>query len=168
MRKARPSSPAAASESPEALLITELLDLARGLPEEGLRFLIDQARVLRYNQDVVRVADGEEHDADSHPRPGADGAGATEPLRVEASEDRKTYHLVVKGQYKLFDAPEMLALVRLAYGCPKEGEAKKALYAWFRRERGDALSDFGIPDHASPLLGELVRTLRSSFRKPGS
>lgn len=158
-------------------LAAELHEHAGALGADSLRFLIDQARTLLRNEEIDRINRGIDEAnaaaaADRKARAGKKKAkepsAARRALEIEGSADGKTFHLVVGGKYKSFDAAEVSALVRLSHGFKADADAKRALYAWFRRERGDALSDFGIADAAEPLLLELARLFRSRFKAPAA
>lgn len=153
-----------------SVLIGELRSLIDELDEEGLAFLLSQAQVLTHNAAVDERNRELEREVRESPDGNRDvGITMTPPsLRIERSDDGKTYHVVMNGKYKMFDVSEMVALVRLSHGHEREGDACRALYAWFKRERGDALSDFGIADAAAGVLIDLVQLIRRSFRKPGS
>lgn len=152
-----------------AVLRKELTSLLDELDEEGLDFLLEQARVHRYNMEVERlnaVADrAEQAAAAAAGRRGA--AKKAEPdLAIARAKDGSTYNLVAGGRYKTFAPDEMLALVRIAHLNDDDDEAIRALIAWLKRERGDVLNDLEIGRPSDPLIHALLRVLRSSFAPP--
>lgn len=150
-------------------LRAELDELASELDGEGLEFLIEQARVLRYNMQVETLERlGDELEA-TRVRAGAKGApakgGAAKAAaapRFVAGEDGKTFHLVWKGEYKLFGADEVSAMLKAARGGPAR------LWAWLEKERADAIGDLALSGPSDPDLARLASTLESTFviRKP--
>ncbi len=150
----------------------ELTELASELDGEGLEFLIGQARVLRYNMEVDTLERlGDELEA-SRAWSGAKGgagrvkAGSAKPAaadpRFVAGEDGKTFHLVWKGEYKLFGGDEVAAMLKAARGGPAR------LWAWLEKERSDAIGDLALSGPSDPDLALLASTLESTFviRRP--
>lgn len=160
---ARAASPARKDAALERLR-AELAGLASELDGEGLEFLIEQARVLRYNMEVETLERlGDELEA-SRERAGARGApakgGAAKAAaapRFVAGGDGKTFHLVWKGEYKLFGADEVAAMLKAARGGPAR------LWAWLEKERADAIGDLALSGSSDPDLARLVSTLESTF-----
>lgn len=152
----------------------ELEALIPELDEEGIVFLLAQARTHRYNMEVERLnavaaRTVDKDDADVAVEPGSGGLvrmGAEKGIRVERSADGSTYHIVSGGAWKMFSAEEMAALVRMTRADDPEEEVGRRLYAWLDRERRDALGDLGIARPSSPILSELVRVLRRVFPPP--
>jgi hypothetical protein len=151
----------------------ELAALLPELDDEGIAFLLEQARTLRHNMEVERLnaeADRAEErgggrEAAMAPVPAR--PGAERGMRVERSSDGATYHIVADGAWKMFAAEEMAALVRMTREDDPEEEIGRRLYAWLARERRDALGDLGISRPSSPALVELVRLLKRTFPASG-
>lgn len=168
--------PTAAGTSRRGALLKELKSVLEELDEEGLDFLLEQAHVHRYNMEVDRLNEAEERREASRAEAPARGgkraaAGTTASarvpsLRIERSKDGNTYHVVSGGRYKMFDAEEMLSLVRIAHANPDPAEAGRGLYRWMSRERTDALADLGFAGPSDPGLGALAALIRSSFAAP--
>ncbi|MBN1241096.1 MAG: hypothetical protein JXA15_00145 [Spirochaetales bacterium] len=148
-------------------LRAELVELASELDAEGLEFLIEQARVHRYNMEVGKLERlGEELEM-SRGRSGASAtkaapAAAGAPPRFVAGGDGKTFHLVWKGEYKLFGGDEIAAMLKVAQGGPAR------LWAWLDRERSDVIGDLGLSGASDPDLARLAALIDSTFviRKP--
>jgi hypothetical protein len=147
--------------------IADLIDLLPKLDEEGLAFLLEQARIHLYNMDVER----QEREATkaaagsvSKKRPSASkGNDDSSGFHIERSDDGETYHLVSGGVWKLFTASEMAAMVAVARGEGGEGEVARRLHSWLFRERRDALTDFSLGSEPGPSTLELVRVLKKTF-----
>lgn len=160
----------ASAKAGRAALLKELKALLDELDEEGLGFLLEQARVHRYNMEVDRLNAARERGGADRPDggPAAAGSPASRPssLRVERSEDGQTYHIVSEEHYKMFTAEEMLALVRIAHASPDPAEGARGLRRWLSRERSDALIDLGLERDAGRGLVDLGELLRRSFAPP--
>lgn len=154
---AKPPRRPSASDGRDAekvALVRELEKLLPRLDQEGLAFLLEQAKIHLYNMGVAEAMSA---------TGGPDAAVAGEPrLSIKAAEGGASYHLVYGGKWKFFTAEELLALVRIAQA--SEGrEAAGRLYRLLKAERADVFGDFDIDGPSSPLLLELVGLLRRSF-----
>jgi hypothetical protein len=153
-----------AGKKKSSKVLEELLALLPELDEEGLAFLLEQARVHRYNMEVERlnaiaerVATGEERS------PVAERSA----LRLERSKDGSTYHIVCGSVWKMFTAEEIAALVRIARSDETENERARRLRSWCARERRDVLIDFGMDGPSIGLALDIVQLLRKSFPPRG-
>jgi hypothetical protein len=152
-------------------VIAELIELLPKLDEEGLTFLLEQARVHLHNMEIDRARQREitaasktSEGSGSKKRTAAKKGGAAASLfRVERADDGKTYHLVYGEAWKLFTAGEMASMVAIVRAKGVEEELALRLHAWFQRERRDALSDFSLGSAAGPASLELVRVLKKTF-----
>jgi len=179
-KKAAPkASRAAGGKAPARSAAREELEaLLPELDEEGIAFLLEQARTHRYNMEVERLNEVASRTIGrGGAGPVAEGApagggllrpGAEPGLRIERSADGSTYHIVAGGAWKMFSAEEMAALVRMTREPDPEAEVGRRLYAWMERERMDALSDLGVAKASSPIMAELVRVLRKTFPAAGA
>jgi hypothetical protein len=180
MRKGPPSGgKKAGAKGPKAKsspVLGELLALLPELDEAGLVFLLEQAKVHRYNMEVERLnaiseraaADNSSHapsvDTGSAPRAGAAPAGA---LRIERSADGSTYHLVAGGDWKMFTAEEMAALVRITRSGEGVEEVARRLRAWLARERRDVYLDLGLDGPSIGMARDIAALILKAFPPRG-
>ncbi len=152
-------------------LAEELVSLLPDLDEEGLAFLVEQARVHLYNMEVDRLsreappredAPGKSRAAAGEPAVGGPSAGPAN-FRIDRSASGTSYHLISGGNWKMYNEAEMMRIVKIASGPGSEREAAPRLYAWFERERPDTFADLGITGPADSRMAELVLFLRSKF-----
>ncbi len=146
--------------------LDELLALLPALDEAGIAFLLEQAKVHRYNMEVERLNAQIESDAvrgpDSVPGP------APGLLRIERSKDGSTYHLVVGNDWKMFTSEEMAALVRICRSGEPQAEMARRLRAWLSRERRDVYLDLGLDGPSIGMGLDLVRLIGESFPLPAA
>jgi len=144
--------------------LCELLDLLPELDEAGLAFLLEQAKVHRYNMEVERlnaISKPAAADNSSHaPRDGERAAGA---LRIERSTDGSTYHIVAGNDWKMFTAEEMAALVRITRAGEGAEETARRLRAWFARERKDVFLDFGLDGPSIGMTRDIAALILKTF-----
>jgi hypothetical protein len=86
------------------------------------------------------------------------------PLRVEASEDGRFFHIVVDGKWKMLNRDELKSLVNIAVSKDPAEAVRTRLFTWLKRERADVLSDLGISTGMSPILAELAVYLKKNFK----
>lgn len=171
-RKAAPKAagkkPAPARAAARSKARIELLALLPELDEEGIAFLLEQARVHRYNMEVDRlnaIADRAAEDDEPDAPGGSSRApvAARSALRLERSKDGSTYHIVCGPVWKMFTAEEIASLVRIARSDETESERSRRVRSWFARERKDVLVDLGLDGPSIGLALDIVRLLRKSF-----
>jgi hypothetical protein len=157
--KGRSRAPAAKGAS--SPLLRELTALLGELDDEGLAFLLEQAKVHRYNMEVEKLnAISERLAAEGTPEVPAASRSA---IRLERSKDGSTYHIVAGSSWKMFTAEEIAALVRIARSDDTENERAKRTRSWFARERKDVLVDLGMDGPSIGLALDIVRLLRKAF-----
>jgi hypothetical protein len=152
-------------------LSEELSSLLPDLDEEGLAFLIEQARVHLYNMKLAELEDAAESlersaaQAGAAAKPGAKPAGARQALNLEikAASDGSSYHIVHEGKWKLFSSDEMMALVRIAGAQAPEPEIAARLHRWLKAERSDFFHDLPVRGPSDPLLMALASLLKNTF-----
>jgi len=154
-------------------LASELASLIPEIDEEGLAFLIEQARVHLYNMEVERLEekarDLAESDVTSKSRAGSGRKkGPEKPsgygdFRLERSSSGSSYHIISAGKWKMFNDGEMLSIVRIAQSKDPILEVTKRLCDWFETERPDTFADLELGDHHDPRMKELVLFLRKKF-----
>jgi hypothetical protein len=142
-------------------ILRELEALLPELDDEGLSFLLEQAKVHRYNMEVERLnAISDRLAAEGTPEVPAATRAA---LRIERSKDGSTYHIVAGSSWKMFTAEEIAALVRIARSSDTESERARRTRSWFARERKDVVVDLGLDGPSIGLALEIVRLLRKTF-----
>jgi hypothetical protein len=138
--------------------LDELIALLPELDAEGISFLLEQAKVHRYNMEVQRLNDIADRSDSVGPRPTPVPA-----LRIERSEDGSTYHLVAGSEWKMLTAEEMAALVRISRADDVEDEIARRLRAWFAAERKDIFLDLGLDLPSKGMARDIARLLASTF-----
>jgi len=160
------------AKSKTEALAAELKTLIPRLDEEGLTYLIEQARIHIYNMSVdeynasVIKAAAAESAAEK-----AAGTKAARKARAEASrlglrssDNKKVFYLVYKNNDMMFNSQEMLALAKIASAKLSEAERREGLYRWFDRERRDVFQYVPFKSKQSELLGELIKLLNKNFK----
>jgi hypothetical protein len=177
--KAKDTKDAASPEHER--LLKELRAILPSLNEEGLAFLLEQARVHLYNMEIERQeAESRAEDlaaamntakkakrgasgvAGTASAAGTMGAASAANYRIERSASGSSYHLITGGHWKMYNEAEMIRMVKIA-GHGSEPEAAERLHAWLMEERPDTFADLDIGDERDPRMVELVGFLRAKF-----
>ena len=143
----------------EKKLSAELIKILPLLDEEGLDFLLEQARVLLYNMQVDNLNAENELLLAEHEQSHAEHQGV-QILRGAGSQN---YHIVCNGKYSIFNEDEMLDIIRICHADDDMIEIKSRLFHWFFQERSDFLSTNGIQIE-SPELTLLIELVRKQFK----
>jgi hypothetical protein len=168
-RAQKPSAGKARARGARAVkrpVLDELFALLPELDDSGLAFLLEQAKVHRYNMEVERLnAISERAAAGGSSR----GTGAGElragELRIERSADGSTYHLIAGNDWKMFTAEEMASLVRITRSGEGAEEISRRLRAWLARERKDVYLDLGLNGPSIGMARDIAELLGKTFPK---
>ena len=143
----------------------ELDGLLEQVDEEGLGFLLRQARTIIHNLEVDRVnADVQKLKADTA------GTARTEPVSappasvsVRVEEVGGGFVIDLGGRRKIFSREEMRALARVCQAVSDPREGARRLHTWFTRNRTDVFADFEIGGQGHPALVSLHQEIRGKF-----
>jgi hypothetical protein len=156
-------------------LAVELTSLIPNLDEEGLAFLVEQARVHLYNMDVIkhealleeaaatRVAAEKKGSRSAKGAKAANNGKGTGGFTIQKSEGSGAYHVSYRGKYKMFTEEEMIDMVRIAKSKDPIAEVTGRLHEWLEKERADTFTDLDIGDRFDPAMKELVKFLKVKF-----
>ncbi len=171
VRKSGARKPATGSKaSPKAgarreRLEEELQEAIRQVDEQGLAFLLNQAHVLIHNAQVQKInLELVDLERKNQAARRAMDVAAAPPVRLEESDNGKTFFLGLGGTRKVLALEELKRLVRICYGAESKSAALKQLYTVLARDRGDILVDAKIGGPGSPLIEALFNTLREKYR----
>jgi hypothetical protein len=143
-------------------VLDELMALLPELDAEGIAFILEQAKVHHYNMEVERLnAISDRAAAGGSAR--AHGDAPTAALRIERSADGSTYHLVAGGDWKMFTAEEMAALVRITRSGEGKEEIARRLRSWLARERKDVFLDLGLDGPSIGMAKDIADLIVKAF-----
>jgi len=149
----------------------QLVEVAKGLSDDDITFLVKQARMMMYNQKVDELnAAAEQLNATrwqtqsgkaktkeaSKPRP------APGLVEIERGSFGRSYILVIRNQRKTIDEHEMTKLVKIAHDAEDERDGVARLFRWLQRSRDDVILDAGLSVR-DPAMRELLKVLRTKF-----
>jgi len=152
-----------AATSQRAHLIKELTQTVKRVDEEGLLFLLRQAKVLvrnaeveELNREADKLAQTRGRKAQAQPRAGSVG--------FEDSPDGKMVFLSIGGTRKVLSVEELKPLVRICYSAQTKSDALSQLFTYLSRERRDILADAGIGSRSHGLLEALFYAVRQKYK----
>lgn len=145
-------------------LVDELIKLTNELDEEGINFLIDQANVLKYNNEVDRInADMEKRRAlvGGNKKKSVTKSPAPQKKSVEinAASDKSSFIMQINNSRKILTREELRTMVAIAH----RGE-KAELFRWLKKERADILKDSAIKNKDDQTLSLIIELLVSSYK----
>jgi len=159
-------------------LAKELRSLIPKLDEEGLAFLVEQAHVHLYNQQVdalnetlIKSQQRAEAKRNTVKNSGKGSVNASSVNvnnqggfnDIKVSESGSSYYIVYKTEWIMFSKEEMVKLIKIAKGQGTDLEIKERLFNWFARERTDLLRSSGIADKFDNKLKSLAVLIRKKF-----
>lgn len=151
------------NQSPAALLQKELKQLIKDVDEEGLKFLVKQAKTLIHNQTVKAAAVKAAKTAGPKAEPKA-SFKMPEVLDLEGEINGTTFFLVTAKSRSILSRTEVSALVKAAYSSTQVPECLNALFNYLSRERQDILSNAGATAKAHSFFESLYKIIRSKFK----
>jgi hypothetical protein len=170
----------AAAKSGKEELLSLLAKTAKGLGEEDLEFLLNQAHVLSYNEQVDKlserlrrakstVREAKKKGASGKAAPSSRGtasAGTAGLGQVEIVEKKESgnFFIVVNNFRILFTRDEMRSLVKICQASADGRDASSRLFNWFERNRKDLLIDGGIVSRTHPALEDIYGILIRRYR----
>jgi hypothetical protein len=159
------SKPAPKASAGRERLEEALVEAIRQVDEAGLAFLLNQAHVLIHNTQVEKInRELAELDRKNRDARQTLGAAAAPPVRIEESDNGKTFFLGLGGTRKVLAMEEIKRLVRICYAAENKSAALRQLYTVLARDRGDILVDAKIGGAGNPLIEGLFHALREKYR----
>jgi hypothetical protein len=148
-------------------ILKALRGLITQIDTKGLLFLIKQANILIYNQNVEtlnRKLSGIEAQKKRKPHEDTKPCDEAEEVVIEEKSGGENFIISVQGIRLFFTREEMRCIVRICHSSKDELDAARRLYAWFSRERSDVLGDCSITKNTNRSLkniyGKLIRTYK--------
>jgi hypothetical protein len=147
-------------------LAKELSALIPPLDEEGLRFLIEQAKIHLYNMRIDELRTAAEERGGAGKAAGSREGSSPAALRIEASESGGFY-LVAGREWIMFSRIEAAQLSKIVHG-PGTVETRERLLAWLDRERRDVFAALPVRDKFDDRLKKLAALFKAALRQPGT
>jgi hypothetical protein len=152
----------AKKQSKAEKLAVELKSLIPHLDEEGLLFLVEQARIHIYNMQVDAL--NTSMTRTRHAESAVPGKSKASGFGLKISEDRHSYYLTYGNDWIMFNHAEMLQLAKIAASPLPDDDKRAGLYRWFDRERRDVFGTVPIRSPQSEILSQLIGLLNKSFK----
>lgn len=151
-------------------LIKEITARMKELDEEGLKFLIQQAKVLFHKQEVEKLNTEINHYNENYvigaeterKKKKSDSTGKALIDLEEQSEN--IYILVICGARKVLSRLELREIVKICHEQMSDAAFSARLYEWLKVRRNDILFDARIRTADHPAWPALRRFLRNRFK----
>ncbi|MCL2479503.1 MAG: hypothetical protein FWF22_08375 [Treponema sp.] len=146
-------------------LTDELQSLIPRLDEEGLDFLIQQAKVHIYNMQVDElnretIAAAAKPAAKSAAAKTAGTAKQKPVFTIKGTESSSSFYLHYKNDDIMFTRNEMAHLLKIANGPGTDLEIRERLYNWFDRERKDIFALVNMKNQFDERFKDLAAALK--------
>ena len=152
----------AASERREEL-ISQIVEIARGLEDDGLELLLDQAKVVEYKGKIETF--NRRLNVAAHEAAEARHAAARPDYYVAVERTPEDFFVIqMDDQRVFFNLAEMRELTRICHKAKDANAGARNLFRWFERERSDLLADASISSARSPYLTGLYETIVSTYK----
>jgi hypothetical protein len=145
-------------------LVEELTRMIKGIDEEGLIFLIEQANVLLYNMRVKKINKKIAEAAGQKREKGVLSTDERKLVDIEESQDGNFFYIIVNQNRIFFTLDEMKSLVRICHASSDETDASQRLYNWLSRNRKDFLIDGEIGSSRSRALSQLYSRIVRTYK----
>lgn len=161
-------------------LLKELNKLSKEINEEGLEFLVNQAKIILHNMQINKVneelrklekIDEEIKNAKTDRDSAAGVEVETDKRAVAVEEAGNNFILVLGSSRKFLNLKEMRKVVHICQSAANgsssgnaETEAALRLYRWFKANRTDVLADGRIGNAHNPKIKELFRIITAKYR----
>ena len=149
-------------------LFEELRTLLPKLDNEGLAFLVKQAKIHLYNMQVDKLNEearelnaqtaGTEAVVSSVEKPQA------KEMKIIGTESGSSYYLHYRNNAVMFSRNEMIHLVKIVNAPGTDLEIRERLYNWFDRERKDVFATIPMKDKFDNRLSTLAALVKKSFK----
>lgn len=165
--KNRPKRPPRSKITEHSEEKKELLKILKGIIEDidenGLVFLIKQAKILLrnikmdyINGEVQKLMSTDEEDSvDPHKH--------KHEMEIIETGDSGSFIFVINKTRKMFSLDEMKKIVKICRSAENENDAVKRLYKWFSDNRSDALYDISIKNARDPALGTIYNHIINTY-----
>jgi ABC-type sugar transport system substrate-binding protein len=160
------------AKSKKKKLEEALITLIKQVDEEGLAFLINQARIILHNMQVDKInQELVERQRKVQAKGSKKTAGRkvksrvkTAPAPVELEESGQHYVMIVNNQRKYLSRDELSKIVKVCYAAGNKTTAQNRLWNWLNKNRSDILLDGGISSGNKSCLGYLYNIVKSRFK----
>mgnify|MGYP006283487545 FL=1 len=144
-------------------LLDQIVSIAKGLEDDGLELLLEQAKVVEYKGKIEKFNRRL-------------NVAAREAIAARQEAGRPDYHVTIErteddffiiqldDQRVFFNRNELRELTRICHKAKDRNAAARNLFKWFERERSDLLADTGINSNRSPYLHNLYEVIVSTYK----
>jgi hypothetical protein len=157
---------AASSASESGARISQLRDelkkLAGAMTEEDLGTLLDQARILIHNREVLDSVERMKGASRAQTRPRSTEEN-TLKVKVREASDLSYFFIDFYGYENFFSRDEMRKIVKMCESSSDGADAGRRLFNWFKNDRSDVLKNTGLDSSRDPILGVIYDYIMRNY-----
>jgi hypothetical protein len=144
-------------------LVSQIVEIAEGLDDDGLELLLEQAKTVEYKGKIEQFNRRL-------------NVAAREAVEARHAASRPDYYVAIErtpedffiiqldDQRIFFNLQELRELTRICHKAKDEKAGARNLFRWFERERSDLLADANVNSARSPYLVNLYDTIVSTYK----
>ncbi|MBN2322846.1 MAG: hypothetical protein JXQ30_03865 [Spirochaetes bacterium] len=154
-------------EASRQKILEELSEMITRIDTKGILFLMKQANILIYNQNVESLnkkLSGIEAQKKKGVPEDIKQYDEIDEVEIEEKTGGENFTVSVGGIRLFFTREEMRCMVRICHASEDEIDAARRLFAWFSRERSDVLSDCSITGHTHRSLKRIYTKLVRTYK----
>jgi hypothetical protein len=153
-------------ENAKTLLENQIKKLIKGMNEEGLVFLIEQAQVIRHNMEIDKLNENiDEINKTKLQNKGKTKKGVeTADVEIIPDDDKKNFVFQIANERKFITRDEMRMIVKICQSDEPLGNIAKRLYQWLYNERKDVLIDCHVRTKDSAIIDSLVKIIKKKYK----
>jgi len=149
-------------------LIKELNKLTKKLNGEELEFIVNQAKVIIYNKQVVQDRKEGKTTKSSVKKSDFSLPGINkEKIEIVEGEDGSHFIIVIDRARNFFSREEMKKIVKICHAAEDEKDAGARLYNYFDNNRADVLKGSEISGPGDAVLHVVYKTIISAYTVKG-
>jgi len=153
-KSVKKDAPKSANNKIKALQ-AELTKLSKEINEEGLTFLVTQAKTIINN---IKI------DKQNKEKEGAAKKFGPNDVKIIEGENKANFIIQVGKERKFFSRDDFRNVVKVAQSGDSVVLLGTQLFNWMMRERKDFLIDNNIQKTSDPRLAMLIRIIKSKYK----
>lgn len=154
-----------AAVSKQNELRSKLAKIVKDIDEEGLLSLIEQANIIKYNQEVDNLnREYVKMNADKSKNKDEPKQEIVNEVKIEADPDKKTFVLIIGIKRKFLTREEIRQMTMICQVNESSVEISPRLFNWLKKERSDILIDFNIRDSSNTYVTRLINYIKENYK----
>lgn len=140
----------------------KLIEVASNLSNNEILNLIKQAEILIHNKNVIQEFEKNKKERKKQNVQIEKKRNSKTEITIQEGKDNSYFIIRINGKGKSFTLDEMKKIVKFSHSS-NTNDACEKIFSWFKRERVDALNDYGMETPDEKILKDLVKILKNTY-----